>query len=123
MRIFEILNFLMPSLYSLSSASISFCINSLYNYFASILVILRVVTSIQFFCIFHIISFVVYDSFRVIIILIVVNVSCQFFKFISNHNNLGSSLSLFSLVDLIFPSLSQYFLQSTLIFVFYYYVF
>ena len=54
----------------------------------------------KIFCIFQIISYFVYDNFKIIIVLITVNVnSSNSFLFISNHDGFCSSLSVFSSVN------------------------
>ena len=109
----------MPSIFSLPGASIFLflvhqCLFVSIRYtifFTSLLVVLLVVTSIQFFFIFQIISSFVYDNFKIIIILIIVNVCCLFFKFvfISTHNGFCSSLSIFFSRLLFLFLLTKYF--------------
>ena len=103
MRISKILHFLLPLPFSLSSASVSYCINSLYNCFVSLLLILYVVTIISFF---------VYDTFKIIVI-----DYCSFLLLI-----LQILFYLFQTI-MVFASHSQHFFESTLIFVSSYQVF
>ena len=103
LRISKILHFLLSLPFSISSASMSYCINSLYNCFVSLLPILYVVTIISFFA---------YDTFKIIVI-----DYCSFLLLI-----LQILFYLFQTI-MVFASHSQYFFESTLIFVSSYQVF
>ena len=94
--------FLMLLRFSPSGASMSFCINSLYNFFLSFLEVLRVVTSVQNLSAFfklHILLFTVILKFLLFSLLkmYLVN-SSNSGLFILNHNGFRGPLSMFSSV-------------------------